>query len=181
MAVWRWDKKEPILRFPLKDPLTAFRVVGSIAVGATDKGSILVWDTMTGALIGELDQAHYMAITDLDVNPECDMVATGGRDGKVKVWALKALIDKSNTPMAELTFNAEVCKVVFSKTNSDRLFIASIDKTFKAFEISSKVVLRTIVAPAPILLMTVDVGESNVYLACDNLNVYCYAMEWLEG
>lgn len=161
--------------------MTAFRVVGSIAVSATDKGSINVWNALTGALIGELDQAHYMAITDIDLNAECDMVVTGGRDAKVKVWALKAILDKSNETMAELTFNAEVCQVAFSTTNSDRLFAASTDKTFKVFDVASKQTLRTIVVPAAILLMTVDVAEANVYLACENQNVYCFAMEWVEG
>lgn len=136
---------------------------------------------MTGALVGEIDQAHYMAITDLDINQEGDMLASCGRDSKVKVWALKALLDKSTEAMCELTFNAEVCQVAFSKTNSDRLFAASLDKTFKVYDIPSKLVLRTIVVPAPVLLMTVDITEANVYLACENQNVYSYAMEWAEG
>lgn len=89
MNVWRWDKKEPIMRFPLKDQITAFRISREICVGATIKGNLNIWQPMTGELISEIESAHYMEINDIAVSSECsDMIASAGKDCKVKVWML---------------------------------------------------------------------------------------------
>jgi len=56
MTVWRWDKKEALLRFPLKEPLSVFKISRSqneagtsqICVGATQKGTFTVWQGSTG-------------------------------------------------------------------------------------------------------------------------------------
>jgi len=39
MTVWRWDKKEPLLRFPLREHLSAFRTFDEqFCAGADKKG-----------------------------------------------------------------------------------------------------------------------------------------------
>jgi hypothetical protein len=51
MSVWRWDKKEPVLRFPIKDQLSVFKVstacqeagTTNICVGGSKVGSLTVW------------------------------------------------------------------------------------------------------------------------------------------
>lgn len=97
MTVWRWDKKEALLRFPLKEPLSVFKISRSqneagtsqICVGATQKGTFTVWQGSTGKVIAEDTEAHYLAINDLDISSEhSDMIATAGKDGKVKLWLM---------------------------------------------------------------------------------------------
>ena len=67
--------------------------------------------------------------------------------------------------------------MAFAKASSQRLFSASVDKTFKVHDIPSGFCIKTIVAPAAITLMSVDSVESNVYLACDNQNIYHFFVE----
>lgn len=43
----------------------------------------------TGLMLGEVEQAHYMDVLDLDISITNDLVITGGKDMKVKVWILK--------------------------------------------------------------------------------------------
>lgn len=43
MSVWRWDKKDPIMRFPLKDQLNVFKISKELCVGATTKGNLNIW------------------------------------------------------------------------------------------------------------------------------------------
>jgi hypothetical protein len=67
--------------------------------------------------------------------------------------------------------------VAFSKSISTRGFSASLDKTFRVYDLIAKCTLKAIQAPSPINKMAVDTTESHVYLACDNQNVYSYSLE----
>ena len=46
--------------------------------------------------MNETDNAHYLAITDLDVAKgtpwQGDLIITAGKDTKVKIWTLAALL-----------------------------------------------------------------------------------------
>lgn len=57
---------------------------------ATRKGSIQVYQALTGAFIAEAENAHYLAINDLAVTS--DLAATAGKDTKVRVWLLTELM-----------------------------------------------------------------------------------------
>lgn len=87
--VWRWDKKEPVSRFPLKEQLSVMKYshnAATLSFGGSKTGRLSVWEVSTGTLLGEIESAHYMECTDLDVAITNDLVITGGKDFKVKVW-----------------------------------------------------------------------------------------------
>ena len=92
VAVWRWDKKEPVLKFSVKEPISCMKVSPGggggvqIAVVGYSSGKIGVWDLQSGQLLGEVEQAHYMDVSSLDLTPKSDMVVSGGKDGKVRIW-----------------------------------------------------------------------------------------------
>ena len=68
-------------------------------------------------------------------------------------------------------------QVAFSKLDSIlRAFSASLDKTFRIYDLTAKCVLKTIQVVSPITNMVVDAVESFVYLSCENLNVYQYPL-----
>lgn len=155
MNVWKWDKKEPYLRFPLKEQLTVAKLShnnSSLLIGGTKSGRLSVWQVVNGQLIGEVESAHYMDITDLDISSSNDLVITAGKDCKVKVWIMAELFNytgndseyKCLTEFGEHT--AEVTAVQFSRSNSQRCFSASLDKLFKVYDIPSKLTLKTISA-----------------------------------
>ena len=72
---------------------------------------------------------------------------------------------------------SEVTQVQLSRSSSNRAFSASLDKTFKVYDIAAKCTLKNIQAPSPINKLAVDNIEAYVYLACDNQNVYAYSMD----
>lgn len=86
--MWRWDKKEPVLRFPLKDPPSCLRLGNNLCVAGA-KGRINLWEPLTGRLLGEIEAAHYMDISDMDLSSAGDLLLTGGRDSKVKLWIVQ--------------------------------------------------------------------------------------------
>jgi WD40 repeat protein len=94
MSVWRWDKKEAILRFPVKEMYSCVKVSsgGTVCIGgARQSGRLSLWEMQTGQLLGEVENAHYMDVADIDITSGCDMVLTGGKDFKVKLWVLTDL------------------------------------------------------------------------------------------
>lgn len=94
VTCWRWDKKDPVLRFPLKEELSVLKtstfLAGAFCVGASKHtGRLYIWGVQNGQLLGEIEGAHYMGINDLDISAQGDLVATAGKDSKVKVWITK--------------------------------------------------------------------------------------------
>eukprot|EP00347_Sterkiella_histriomuscorum_P001718 403370949 len=202
LTAWRWDKKEAFLRFPLKEELAVLKQTdafnGAICIGGTkNTGKLYIWSAQNGQLLGEIEGAHYMGISDLDISSQGDLVATAGKDSKVKVWIMKDLMTNMQSQQAQLIDNqnnmqeqenslclvefgdhqAEVTQVQFSQNNSNRLFSCSLDKLFKVYDIAAKCTLKNIQLQSPIYKMAVDNLESHVYLACENQNIYCYSLE----
>lgn len=80
-----------MLRFPLKEQISCLRLSpngggGLCFAGSKGSGRISLWETLTGRLLGEVESAHYMDINDLDVSISGDLLISGGKDFKVKVW-----------------------------------------------------------------------------------------------
>jgi len=129
---------------------------------------------VSGALLAEIEDAHYLAINDLAVNG--DLVATGGKDTKVRVWLVADLFSHQETPCRAYhefgEAQMEVTSVKFSAMTSQRLFTSSLDKCCRVYDIPSKTLVKQIQMTSPIMLMAVDLPETHVYLACDNLNIY---------
>lgn len=47
-----------------------------------------MWETSSGRLLGEVEAAHYLDISDMDVSCAGDLLITGGKDCKVKLWVI---------------------------------------------------------------------------------------------
>lgn len=66
----------------------------------TVKGNLLFYHVQSGQLISEFENAHYLGITDIDLSPgsQQDLLATSGKDGKVKIWiTCNLLSNQSNS------------------------------------------------------------------------------------
>jgi pre-rRNA-processing protein IPI3 len=79
------------MRFPVKEELSVLKVAnaynGTVCVAGTKSGKLMIWQTQTGQQLGETD-SHYMGVSDLDISNKGDLVITGGKDSKVKVFIL---------------------------------------------------------------------------------------------
>ena len=171
-----------MLKFPLKEMQSALRYshnAASLCIGGSKTGRLSVWEVPTGTLLGEVESAHYMELTDLDIAITNDMVITGGKDQKVKVWIIADLFfGGKQQPFVEFSdHTAEVTQVCFSRSSVNRAFSCSVDKTFKVYDVPAGCTLKSIQAPSPINRLVIDAIESNVYLACDNQNVYGFSLE----
>jgi WD40 repeat protein len=94
MNVWQWDKKEPLMRFPLREQFSAFRTSGTkFCAGADKKGRLYLWSMISGELIADVENAHYLEVSDIDMND--DIIVTAGKDCKVKAWLITDLLKKN--------------------------------------------------------------------------------------
>lgn len=98
----------------------------------------------SGEVLTDLESAHYMEITDLDINE--DMIVTGGKDCKVKVWLISDLVKNDtskNLNWCEFSEHTnEVTQVKLFGYNT--VYSSSLDKQFKVYDIASKVCIKTI-------------------------------------
>ena len=102
MNVWQWDKKEVAIRFPLRERLSVFRTQGEcFCAGGDSKGRLYLWSMQSGELLADVESAHFMQINDLDL--DLDLVISGGKDCKVKVWMISSLMKSAEIvqPFAE--------------------------------------------------------------------------------
>lgn len=84
-------------------------------VMGTKKGSLQLFHVESGQFIAEIENSHYLAISDLDVSPARDLLATGGKDTKVRLWVLADLCAGSNRYINEFCeAGAEITAVKFA-------------------------------------------------------------------
>ena len=53
----------------------------------------------SGEVLADVESAHYMQVTDLDINES--MIISGGKDCKVKVWMISSLLSGGDGIFAE--------------------------------------------------------------------------------
>jgi len=71
--VWKWDKREPALRFPTKDKIACVKLVGLFCVAGSEQsangfGKIFAWNLSTGQMVGEQESAHYQRVNQLEAS-----------------------------------------------------------------------------------------------------------------
>jgi WD40 repeat protein len=120
--VWRWDKKEAMLRFPVKEMLSCLRLThnaGTLCLAGSKTGRLSVWEFSTGELLGEIESCHYLEVSDMDIAVTNDLVITGGKDFKVRVWVITDLyFGQKNAPLVEFSeHTSDVTAVQFSKSS----------------------------------------------------------------
>lgn len=105
-----------------------------------------MYQCFSGALISEIESAHYLAINDMAV---CDeIVVTGGKDTKVRVWLTADVLCHSKHACRHFhefgEAQMEITQVQISTMSNQRLYAASLDKTCRVYDVPAKCLLRQI-------------------------------------
>ena len=74
-----------------------------IAMGSRDLGQLFVWEWKSETYILK-QQGHYFDLNTVAYSPDVNYLATGGDDGKVKVWTTKNCL-------CFVTFSEHVAKI----------------------------------------------------------------------
>lgn len=124
-----------------------------IALASAHAGQIVVWDWRAETHVLK-QQAHTHVVSAVAFSPDGRAIATGSKDGRVKLWALQ-------TGFCIATFTnheSEVTAVTF--VANDVIVSASLDGTVRAFDIRRYRNFRVMVGPPPIRKFTCVSSDS---------------------
>lgn len=146
-----------------------------LAFGCAAHGQLIVWEWSSETYVLK-QQGHFDSeVNALAFSAAGAVVATGGNDGKVKLWDI-------NSGFCFVTFSehtAPVTDVAF--VPHGRAFVScSLDGTARAFDLVRYRNFQTFVTPAPAQLACVAVdGSGEVVTAgsLDTLSVYVWSMQ----
>jgi periodic tryptophan protein 2 len=145
-----------------------------LAFGAKKLGQLLVWEWQSESYILK-QQGHFYDMNTLSYGPDGQTVATGGDDGKVKVWSTRS-------SFCFVTFSehtAPVSDVAFAKQGSV-LFSASLDGTVRAFDLVRYRNFRTFTSPNPVQFSCLAVDPSGEIVAAgstDSFEVFLWSVQ----
>ncbi|KAH9946924.1 WD40 repeat-like protein [Amylocystis lapponica] len=145
-----------------------------LAFGARSLGQLLVWEWQSQSYVLK-QQGHTAALNTLAYAPDGQHIATGGDDGKIKLWA-------TSSGFCFVTFTehtAPVSAVAFANLGSV-LFSASLDGTVRAFDLVRYRNFRTFAAPTPVQFACLAVDPAGELVAAgsaDSFEVFLWSVQ----
>lgn len=145
-----------------------------IAFGCTGYGQLLVWEWQSESYVMK-QQGHYNSMACVSYSPDGQHMATGGDDGKVKLW-------NTSSGFCFVTFSdhsSSITGVTFTSTGFVVLS-ASLDGTVRAFDLHRYRNFRTFTSPRPAQFCSVAVDSSGEVVCAgssDHFEVYVWSMQ----
>lgn len=145
-----------------------------LAFGSSTHGQLLVWEWQSETFVLK-QQGHFFDLNTLAYSPDGQLIATGGDDGKVKLW-------NTQSGFCFVTFadhTSPVQRVEFSATGTV-VFSCSLDGTVRAYDLVRYRNFRTLTSPKPTQfhsLATDDSGEVVVAGAMDPFEIYVWSLQ----
>ncbi|CAE6433282.1 unnamed protein product [Rhizoctonia solani] len=145
-----------------------------IAFGAKKLGQLLVWEWQSESYVLK-QQGHYFDMNTLSFSQDGQNIATGGDDGKVKVW-------NTRSGFCFVTFTehtSAVSTVEFAK-QGQILFTASLDGTVRAYDLVRYRNFRTFTSPSPVQFSSLAVDPSGEVVAAgstDSFEVFMWSVQ----
>ncbi|KAG9016742.1 hypothetical protein FRB90_002308 [Tulasnella sp. 427] len=137
-------------------------------------GQLLVWEWQSESYVLK-QQGHYFDMNTLSYSADGQNVATGGDDGKVKVW-------NTTSGFCFVTFSdhtAAVSTVEFAK-QGQVLFSASLDGTVRGYDLIRYRNFRTFTSPTPVQFSALAVDPSGEVVAAgsiDSFEVFMWSVQ----
>ncbi|PCH35317.1 WD40 repeat-like protein [Wolfiporia cocos MD-104 SS10] len=145
-----------------------------LAFGAARLGQLLVWEWQSQSYVLK-QQGHFSTMNTVAYAPDGVHLATGGDDGKVKVW-------NATSGFCFVTFaehSAPISAVEFAKAGQV-LFSASLDGTVRAADLVRYRVFRTFTSPTPAQFASLAVDPSGEAVAAgsqDNFEICLWSVQ----
>jgi periodic tryptophan protein 2 len=153
-----------------------------LAFGCGDIGQLTVWEWRSESYILK-QQGHLAPLTSLAYSPDGQVVASGGQDGRVKIWSVA-------TGFAHTTFGEHRGPVVAlhfvangrpgASRASSTLLSASTDGTVRAYDLRRSRNFRTLATPHPVQFSALAVDPAGEIVAAgttDTFQVFLWSLQ----
>ncbi|XP_059484543.1 periodic tryptophan protein 2 homolog [Neocloeon triangulifer] len=145
-----------------------------IGIGCSSLGQLVVWEWQSETYVMK-QQGHYNNMYCLDYSPDGQFIATGGGDGKVKIW-------NTMTGFCVVTFNEHTSAVTGVQFSNNRKVIisSSLDGTVRAFDMIRYRNFRTFTSPRPAQFSCVAMDTTAEFVAAggqDVFEIYLWSMK----
>lgn len=137
-----------------------------LAFGSAKLGQLLVWEWQSETYVLK-QQGHFYDMTSISYSSDGQTIATGGEDGKVKVW-------NTTSGFCFVTFtdhSSGVSAVEFAK-QGQVLFSASLDGTVRAFDLIRYRNFRTFTSPNPVQFTSLAVDPSGEIVCAGTMDTF---------
>lgn len=126
-----------------------------LAFGCATLGQLLVWEWQSETYVLK-QQGHYHNIGALEFSPDGSVVATGGDDGKIKLWSM-------TSGFCYVTFSEHTAAVtdLCYVRGGHAIVSASLDGTVRAFDLVRYRNFRTLTTPTPVQFTCVTCDASS--------------------
>jgi periodic tryptophan protein 2 len=138
-----------------------------LAFGSKKEGQLLVWEWKSESYVFK-GQGHSFDLASMCFNMDSSLLASGGQDGKVKVW------DTSNGSLI-VTFSEHISKVSdlkFASSKTNVLVSASYDGTVRAYDLVKYRNFRIMTTPQPCQFLSVAVDFSGEIICAGSMDPY---------
>ncbi|KAJ1343120.1 hypothetical protein BSLG_002146 [Batrachochytrium salamandrivorans] len=145
-----------------------------LAFGSAKLGQLLVWEWQSESYVLK-QQGHQHDMNCLGYSPDGQFIATGGDDGKVKLW-------NTQTGFCFVTFTEHSGGIValdFAK-RGHIVFSASMDGTVRAFDLVRYRNFRTFTSPTPVQFSSLAVDPSGEIVCAgssDSFEIYVWSVQ----
>ena len=144
-----------------------------LSFGCPILGQLLVWEWQSETYVLK-QQGHGYAMNAMRYSPDEQCIATGGEDGKVKMWSSSSgfcfvTFDQHTAPVRDVTF-----------ANPGVVLSASLDGTVRAFDLVRYKNFKTMTTPEPVQFMCVSSDPSGEIVAAgcmDPFDVYLWSLQ----
>ncbi|XP_053684791.1 periodic tryptophan protein 2 homolog [Sabethes cyaneus] len=145
-----------------------------LALGVSDLGQLLVWEWQSEQYVMK-QQGHSTGLNCVTYSPDGQLLATGGLDGKVKLWNI-------SNGFCFVTFSEHSSSVTAVEFSGNKKFFvsASLDGTVRAYDIVRYRNFRTFTSPEPVQFASVAVDQSGELVAAggqDVFEIYLWSMK----
>ncbi|KAL1491824.1 hypothetical protein ABEB36_012361 [Hypothenemus hampei] len=137
-----------------------------IAVGCSGIGQLLVWEWQSETHVMK-QQGHSNAMSCVAYSGDGQLLATGGLDGKVKLWNVAS-------GFCFVTFNehsSAISDIVFSG-NKKFVVSCSLDGTVRAYDVIRYRNFKTFTSPRPVQFACVSIDSSAEFVASGAQDVF---------
>lgn len=137
-----------------------------IGFGCPNLGQLLVWEWVSETYVLK-QQSHFDTMNVCEYSPDATHIATGGEDGKVKVW-------EADSSFCFVTFSEHtgaVSGLAFTQ-NGRAILSSSVDGTVRAFDLVRYRNFRTFTSPTPVQFSSVSVDTSGEIVAAGAFSVF---------